>query len=373
MDNKFNILIVGAGLSGIVTAYLLSKKYKENCTIKIIDKRDHIGGNCYTEKLCDINVHKYGAHIFHTNNDKVWKFVNKFSDFNNYINSPIAITEDNEIYNLPFNMNTFSKMFNIRTPLEAQEIINKEITNYKLKNPEINNLEDQAISMVGTTIYNKLIKYYTEKQWNEDCKLLPSTIIKRIPVRLTYNNNYFNDKYQGIPEDGYTKLFENILNKTRQYCNIDLQLNTAYTDTDYAKYDRIYYSGRIDEFFNYKYGKLDFRSLTFKEEYLPNTDNFQGNAVVNYTGYTNRYTRIIEHKHFDVNNKDNIKGTYISYEYPSDNGEPYYPINNERNNILYNKYTEESKLYPSVTFIGRLGKYKYFDMDDAILDCMKTI
>lgn len=359
--NKYDYLIVGAGLAGSTLAYLLNKN---GFKVKVIDKRNHIGGNCYTEKINNIDVHKYGAHIFHTNNKEIWNFINQFDKFNNFINSPLAITEDGELYNLPFNMNTFSKMFNIKTPDEAISIINKEIEDFRKINCNISNLEEQAINMVGTTIYEKLIKYYTEKQWNRPCVLLDSSIIKRLPLRFTYDNNYFNDVYQGIPINGYTEIIKNMLNNIEVKLNIDYIKNKKELNN---QANNIIYTGRIDEYYDYKYGKLDFRSLRFETEII-NIPNYQGNAVINYTGKSIPYTRIIEHKWFNNNTNDT---TIITKEYPEELGDPYYPINNNRNNKLYQKYKSlsESDQDVSVIFAGRLGKYKYFDMDDVINDC----
>lgn len=349
---KYDYIIVGAGLFGSICAYELNKVGKK---ILVIDKRNHIGGNIYTEKIEGINVHKYGAHIFHTSKKEIWDYINQFGEFNNYINSPIAIYKD-EVYNLPFNMNTFSKIWNdVVTPENAKKHIEEE--KYK---GQPKNLEEQAISLVGKTIYKKLVKEYTEKQWGDKCENLPPFIIKRLPVRFTYNNNYFNDIYQGIPKDGYTKLIEKMLN------GIEVRLNTNFLD--YKQYyenmcDKIIYTGTIDEYYNYCYGKLEYRSLDFKEEIL-DTENKQGNAVINWTSHDVPYTRTIEHKHFnnDISNK-----TIITYETPCKNDlEPYYPVNNEKNNKLYEKYEELSKNEKNVIFGGRLGTYRYLDMDKII-------
>lgn len=357
----FDYLIVGAGLYGSVCAYELKKRgYK--CLV--IDKRNHIGGNIYTENIEGINVHRYGAHIFHTSNKRVWDYINSFSEFNNYINSPIAIYKD-ELYNLPFNMNTFSKLFNIKTPSEALAIIEAEKKSLHIDNPK--NLEEQAINLVGRTIYEKLIKGYTAKQWGKDCKDLPSFIIKRLPVRFTYDNNYFNDRYQGIPIGGYT----NIINKMLD--GIEVRLNTDFfenRDEYSAICKNIIYTGAIDEYFNYKFGNLEYRTVEFKTEVL-DCNNYQGNAVVNYTDYDVPYTRIIEHKHFEFDTSS--PKTVISKEYstkwvPGD--EPYYPINDEKNNSLFQKYNEEAKKLSNVYFGGRLGQYKYYDMDKVILEAL---
>lgn len=360
---NYDYLIVGAGLAGSTLAYILDKA---GFKVKVIDKRNHIAGNCYTEVKDGINIHKYGAHIFHTSDKAVWRFITQFGDFNNFINSPIAVTENNEVYNMPFNMNTFSKMFNTRWPHEVSDILQAEVNEYKEEHPTVENLEDQAISLVGITIFNKLIKGYTEKQWNADCKDLDASIIKRLPLRMTYNNNYFNDKYQGIPVNGYTSIIENMLD------GIEVELNSDYFDRkEYYNNSckHIIYTGRIDEFYNFEFGELDYRSLKFVETKL-NTSNYQGNAVVNFTGRTPKHTRVIEHKHF---NNDESDVSWITTEYPSNEGDPYYPINNKRNNDLYNKYKELSEKDTKVIFAGRLGKYKYFDMDDVILDCFDII
>lgn len=353
-------LVVGAGLTGATLARLLSDDGRD---VTIIDKRDKIAGNCRTENRDGIDIHVYGAHIFHTSNENVWRFVNRFADFNRFINSPIAVTKEEEFYNLPFNMNTFSKMFNTRWPSEVEEIIKTEKEEYIKDHPNIENLEDQAINMVGTTIYNKLVKEYTEKQWNKKCSELDPSIIKRLPLRMTYDNNYFNDKYQGIPKEGYTDMIDNMI------YDIPVILETDFNDLKLEferDYDYIIYTGKIDEYFNYSLGKLDYRSLKFITKELPTT-NYQGNAVVNFTGNNVDYTRIIEHRHF--NYTDNNYSTYITYEYPQSEGEPFYPMSDKRNLDLYNKYKKLAETKPNIIFAGRLGKYKYFDMDDVIKDC----
>ena len=352
----YDYLIVGAGLFGSVCAYELNKKgYK----VLVIDKRPHIAGNIYTEKKENINIHKYGAHIFHTSNKEIWEYINQFAEFNNYINSPIA-NYKGEIYNLPFNMNTFSKIWDeVFTPEDALRHIEEE----KFKG-EPTNLEEQAISLVGKTIYEKLVKEYTEKQWGKECKDLPKEIIKRLPVRFTYNNNYFNDIYQGIPKEGYTKLIENMLK------GIEVRLNTPYTKDLDDICEKIIYTGTIDGYFDYKYGKLEYRSLKF-EEIMLDTDNYQGNAVVNWTSNIVPYTRTIEHKHF---NNDASDKTIITYEYPVRNDlEPYYPINNDKNNSLYEKYKNDANGLKNVLFGGRLGLYKYLDMDKTIEEALLLI
>ena len=353
--NMYDYLIVGAGLYGAVFACEAKKRGK---TCLVIEKRDHIGGNIYCEDIEGIHVHKYGAHIFHTSNKETWEYVNQFAEFNNYINTPIARYKD-EIYNMPFNMNTFSKMWNIATPDEAKAEIEKqrqEITG----DPQ--NLEEQAISLVGRDIYEKLVKGYTEKQWGRDCKDLPAFIIKRLPVRFTYNNNYFRDRFQGIPMGGYTAMVEKMLEGIEVRTGVDyLEEKDKWNET--AK--KVIYTGPIDAYFAYQYGPLEYRSVRFETEVL-DMENYQGNAVVNYTEREIPYTRIIEHKHFEFGEQSK---TVISREYPSEwqpGDEPYYPINNEKNNTLYEKYKELSIEQEKVIFGGRLGEYKYYDMDKVI-------
>ena len=364
----YDYLIVGSGLYGSICAYELNKRgYK--CLV--IDKRSHIAGNIYTENIEGINVHKYGAHIFHTSNKEVWDYMNSFTEFNNYINSPVARYK-NELYNLPFNMNTFTKLWlDVYTPEDAIKKIEEEKKNYHIESPK--NLEEQAINLVGKTIYEKLIKGYTAKQWGKKCDELPSFIIKRLPVRFTFDNNYFNDRYQGIPIGGYTKIIEKMLD------GIDIKLNTNFFSNrlefeSIAK--NIIYTGPIDEYFNYKYGPLEYRTVRFETEVLDEV-NHQGNAVVNYTEYEIPYTRIIEHKHFEFDTKS--KKTVISKEYSTTwklGDEPYYPLNNDKNNELYLKYKNEADKLPNVYFGGRLGQYKYYDMDKVVskaLEFLKTI
>ena len=357
---KYDYLIVGAGLFG---ATIAERAKKKGFKVLVIDKRNHIAGNVYTEKIEGINVHKYGAHIFHTDYKDVWEYVNSFVEFNRYTNSPVARIS-NEIYNMPFNMNTFAKIWNdVITPDDALRHINEE--KKEIKN-EPRNLEEQAISLVGRTIYEKLIKGYTEKQWNRDCKDLPAFIIKRLPVRLIYDNNYFNDKYQGIPIGGYTKLVEKMLN------GIEIRLNTDFfsdIDTFKSIANKIVYTGAIDEYFNYKYGKLEYRSLKFDTKII-DCKNFQGNAVVNYTGHEVDYTRVIEHKHFEYSNEPK---TVITYEYPADyeeGMEKYYTINDEQNNKLADMYRNLAAKEENVIFGGRLAEYKYYDMDDVIRNAL---
>lgn len=363
---KYDYLIVGAGLFGAVFAYKM-REFGKTCLV--IDKRDHIAGNIYTESQNGINIHKYGAHIFHTSNKEVWDFVNKFAEFNNFVNSPIAVYKD-ELYNLPFNMNTFSKMWGIHTPEEAEKIINDQKAELGITSPC--NLEEQALSLVGRDVYTKLVKGYTEKQWGRDCKDLPASIIKRLPVRFTYNNNYFNDKYQGIPIGGYTGIAEKLLE------GCDVLLNTSYRRlTDSASLDiswnRVLYTGMIDEYFSFALGHLEYRTLRFETEYLQ-TENYQGVAVVNYTEREIPYTRIIEHKHFEFGAG---QGTYITREYPGEwceGSEPYYPVNNDKNNELFEKYRHLAESESNVIFGGRLGGYKYYDMDkviEAAFECVQ--
>lgn len=352
---KYDYLIVGCGLFGAVFAHEAKKKGK---SVLIVEKRDHIGGNIYCEEQEGILVHKYGAHIFHTSNKAVWDYVNQFVEFNNFVNSPIA-NYKGEIYNMPFNMNTFSKMFGVATPKEAERVIEEQRAEVQ---GEPKNLEEQAISLVGREIYTKLIKGYTEKQWGRDCKDLPAFIIKRLPVRYTYNNNYFNDRYQGIPVEGYTVLIERLIE------GCDVRLNTDFfadREMFLSLADKCLYTGTIDGYFDYIYGKLGYRSLRFENELL-DEPNYQGVAVVNYTEREIPYTRIIEHKHFAFGTQPK---TVITKEYPVDweeGMEPYYPINDEENNALYTRYVERASKEPNVIFGGRLGMYKYYDMDKCI-------
>lgn len=360
---KYDYLIVGSGLFGSVFAYEATKR-GQKCLV--LEKREHIGGNIYTENVAGINVHKYGAHIFHTSNKKIWDYINGFAEFNNFINSPIAVYKG-EVYNLPFNMNTFSKMWGIKTPVEAKKIIESQIAESGITEPK--NLEEQAISLVGRDIYEKLIKGYTEKQWGRDCKELPAFIIKRLPIRFTYDNNYFKDRYQGIPIGGYTQIVKKLLD------GCDVMLNTDYFDfikdnPDTAR--KIVYTGPIDRFYNYCFGELEFRSLKFETEIL-DEENYQGNAVVNYTEREIPYTRIIEHKHFEFGMQ---KATVITKEYPLEwkqGTEPYYPINDERNTNLYLKYRQKADSEQNVIFGGRLGNYQYYDMDKVIESALETV
>ena len=364
---KYDYLIVGSGLFGAVFANEMTKSGKK-CLV--IDKRDHIGGNIYTKEVEGINVHMYGAHIFHTSDKKIWDYVNQFAEFNRYTNSPVARYKD-ELYNMPFNMNTFSKMWGVVTPKEAKEKIEAQIKEANIKEPK--NLEEQALSLVGRDIYEKLVKGYTEKQWGRKANELPSFIIKRLPVRFTYDNNYFNDKYQGIPNGGYTTIIEKMLD------GVDVRLNTDFF-ADRQEFseiaDKILFTGMIDEYFDHCYGYLEYRSLRFETETL-DEENYQGNAVVNYTEYEIPYTRIIEHKHFEFMCQDESKRvpkTVITREDPADwkpGDEPYYPMNDEKNNALYEKYKALAEKESNVIFGGRLGMYKYFDMHNVIAEALR--
>ena len=352
----YDYLIVGAGLTGAVFAREMTD-YGKKCLV--VEKRNHIAGNIYTEKKEGINVHKYGAHIFHTNNDKVWAYVNRFASFNNFINSPIA-NYKGELYNMPFNMNTFHQMWGVTTAEEAKAKIESQIKDLGITEPK--NLEEQALSMVGRDIYEKLVKGYTEKQWGRSCKDLPSFIIKRLPLRFEYDNNYFNAKYQGIPIGGYTAMVEKMLE------GIEVLTETDYFDfiekTEHT-FGKTLYTGKIDELFDYSEGKLEYRTVRLVEKTLDKED-FQGNAVINYTDRETPYTRIIEHKHFEFTKSPK---TVVSYEYPAewtDGAEAYYPINDEKNNALVEKYRQLLSARPDIIAGGRLGEYKYYDMDKVI-------
>jgi UDP-galactopyranose mutase len=360
---KYDYLIVGAGLFGSVFAFEASKRGKK---CMVIDRRNHIAGNTYTKNVDGIKVHHYGAHIFHTKERKIWDYVNQFAEFNNYVNSPVAIYHD-ELYNLPFNMNTFSKMWGIKTPAEAKAKIQEQIVELHITDPK--NLEEQALSLAGRDVYEKLIKGYTEKQWGRDCKELPAFIIKRLPLRFTYDNNYFNDRYQGIPIGGYTPIAEKMLK------NSEVLLNTDYFDfisKNPGIAEKTLFTGMIDEFFGFQLGALQYRTVRFETEDLA-CENYQGNAVVNYTAREVPYTRIIEHKHFEFGTQPH---TVISREYPKEwepGDEPYYPINDNRNNTLFAQYRELADRQQNVILGGRLGNYKYYDMDKVIEAALDTV
>lgn len=365
---KYDYLIVGAGLFGSIFAYEATKAGRK-CLV--IDKREHIGGNVYTEDVEGIAVHKYGAHIFHTSNKEVWDYMNSFAEFNRFTNSPMAIYKD-EMYNLPFNMNTFHSLWGVRTPEEAKAIIEQQKKEAALlEGKEPSNLAEQAISLVGKDIYEKLVKGYTEKQWGKRAEELPAFIIKRLPVRFTFDNNYFNDKYQGIPSGvkGYTGIIEKMLE------GIEVRLGTDFLadrDEYLSLAGKIIYTGMIDEFYDYCYGELEYRSLRFETEILDQS-NFQGNAVNNYTEYEVPYTRIIEHKHFDFGTQEK---TVITREYPATwkkGDEPYYPMNDEKNNALYAKYKAKGDAEGKVIFGGRLGEYRYYDMHQVVARALDIV
>ena len=364
---KYDYLVVGAGLYGATFAHEAKKAGK---SVLVIDKRNHIAGNVYTEEQQKINVHMYGAHIFHTNNAKVWKYLNQFAEFNRFTNSPIA-NYKGEIYSLPFNMYTFNKMWGVKTPAEALEKIEEQKKAAGITEPK--NLEEQAISLVGKDIFEKLVKGYTEKQWGRDCKDLPAFIIKRLPVRLTYDNNYFNALYQGIPIGGYTKMVANMLNSIEVRLGIDYLKSKEEYD---SIADKIIYTGPIDAYFDYSLGTLQYRSVRFENETL-DMPNYQGNAAVNYTDRETPWTRIIEHKWFEFGKDamgNDIPKTVISREYSSEwkpGDEPYYPVNDEANSALYQKYRELAEKEESVHFGGRLGEYKYYDMDAVVAKALE--
>ena len=353
---KYDYLIVGAGLYGAVMAHELHQRGKK-CLV--IDRRDHIAGNIYCEDIEGIHVHKYGAHIFHTSDKKIWDYMNQFAEFNHYINSPVAVYKD-ELYNLPFNMNTFSKMWGIRTPQEVKDMIARQVEEAGITEPK--NLEEQCLSLVGRDVFEKLVKGYTEKQWGRDCKDLPSFIIRRLPVRFTYDNNYFNDRYQGIPIGGYTAIVERMLEGIEVRTNMDFfQFREEHPDIA----EKIIFTGMIDEYFGYQLGALEYRSVRFETEVL-DCENYQGNAVVNYTEKEVPYTRIIEHKHFEFGKQEK---TVISREYSSEwqvGMEPYYPVNDVKNSELYAKYKKLAETEENVIFGGRLGSYQYYDMDKVV-------
>lgn len=364
MAKKYDYLIVGTGLFGAVCADLLKAK---GDTILMIDKRDHIGGNVYTESVKGINVHKYGAHIFHTNNKRVWDYVNSFVEFNRYTNSPVA-NYKGRLFNLPFNMNTFYQMWGVKTPAEAQAKIEEQKAQYHIDEPR--NLEEQAISLIGKDIYEALIKGYTQKQWGRACTDLPAFIIKRLPVRFTFDNNYFNDRYQGIPEGGYTALIEKMI----EGCDVRLGVDYLSDREAYdAMADKVIYTGEIDRFFGYQYGHLQYRTVSFETELLEGVANYQGNAVVNYTEAEVPYTRIIEHKHFEFGTQPD---TVISREYSKEwqpGDEPYYPVNDDKNSALYAQYKQLADQQTKVIFGGRLAEYKYYDMDKVIMSAIEMV
>jgi UDP-galactopyranose mutase len=360
---SYNYLVVGSGLFGAVFVHEATKRGKR-CLV--LERRNHVGGNIYTENINGINVHKYGAHIFHTSNREVWEYINQFAEFNNYINSPIAIYGD-EVYNLPFNMNTFSRMWGIKTPAEAKAKIAQQVAEAGIKEPK--NLEEQAISLVGYDIYEKLVKGYTEKQWGRSCRDLPAFIIKRLPLRFTYDNNYFNDRWQGIPIGGYTPIIEKLLEGSEVMLNTDY---FTFIKENPGIAEKTVFTGMLDEFFGYSLGHLEWRSLRFETEKL-DIDNYQGNAVVNYTSRDIPWTRIIEHKHFEFGSQPT---TVITREYPMEwepGVEPYYPINDEKNEILASKYRELAGNCNNIIFGGRLGEYRYYDMDKAIAAALDLV
>lgn len=371
---KYDYLIVGAGLFGAIFAYEAKKAGKQ---VLVIDRREHVGGNIYTKEVEGIQVHEYGAHIFHTSDREVWEYIQQFAEFNRYTNSPVARYKD-ELYNLPFNMNTFSKMWGVRTPEEAKAMIEKQKQEAGVGEPK--NLEEQALSLVGRDIYEKLVKGYTEKQWGRRATELPSFIIRRLPVRFVYDNNYFNDKYQGIPIGGYTQIIEKMLDGIEVRLGVDFLKNK---EALAAEAENIVFTGMIDAYYDYCYGELEYRSLRFETEIL-DLENYQGNAVVNYTEYEIPYTRIIEHKHFEYGCQGGYGGsgsgvsekTVITREYPaswSRGDEPYYPMNDEKNNALYERYRELADKEEHVIFGGRLGMYRYYDMHQVVAEALKCV
>lgn len=366
MNRHYDYLVVGAGLFGSVFSREMNK-HGRRCLV--IDRRGQIAGNIYTSETRGIHVHEYGAHIFHTSNREIWEYMNQFAEFNHFVNSPMAVYKD-EIYNLPFNMNTFSRLWGIKTPDEARERIKEQIDALSIEEPK--NLEEQALSLAGRDVYEKLIKGYTEKQWGRSCQELPAFIIKRVPLRFTYDNNYFTDIYQGIPIGGYTALVQKMLEGTEIRLNTGFkefdrsQKEAARNGDDFISYDKVVYTGMIDEYFDYCLGNLEYRSLKFEKEDMPGCDNYQGNAVINYTEREVPYTRIIEHKHFEFGKGE---GTIITREYPAAwkiGDEPYYPVNDERNNKLFAGYQELAEREENVLFGGRLGQYRYYDMDKVV-------
>ena len=372
---NYDYLIVGAGLYGSVFAHEMNKKHRR---VRLIDRRQHIAGNIYTEEVEGIQVHRYGAHIFHTSDRQIWDYVNRFAEFNHYINSPVARYQG-ELYNLPFNMNTFNRMWGVVTPAQAKAKIAEQIANLGITEPK--NLEEQALSLVGADVYEKLVRGYTEKQWGRNCKELPAFIIKRLPLRFTYDNNYFNDRYQGIPVGGYTIMVEKMLQgiyvltgvSYRDFVIGQEENGGRVTDREGNIYEKVVYTGMIDEYFDFSLGHLEYRSLRFETESLADCDNFQGNAVVNYTEREIPYTRVIEHKHFEFGTQP---GTVITREYPAlwqEGEEPYYPINDEKNDALFKQYLELAKNRPNVIFGGRLGQYRYYDMDKVIAQALEAV
>lgn len=372
----YDYLVVGAGLYGSVFAHEMKKKGRR---VLLIEKRKHIAGNIFTEDVAGIQVHRYGAHIFHTSDRKAWDYVNQFAEFNHYINSPVA-NYKGEIYNLPFNMNTFNKMWGVVTPEQAKEKIAEQIADLSFTDPS--NLEEQALSLVGRDVYEKLVKGYTEKQWGRDCKELPAFIIKRLPLRFTYDNNYFNDRYQGIPIGGYTAMIERMLEGIEVKTGVSYQEfateqeqdgGMCAVDREGNSYKKIVYTGMLDEYFDYALGHLEYRSLRFETETLAGCENYQGNAVVNYTEREIPYTRVIEHKHFEFGTQ---KDTVVTREYPAvwkEGEEPYYPINDEKNNSLFQRYQEMAGAKPHIIFGGRLGQYQYYDMDKVIAQALQAV
>ncbi len=373
---RYHFLIVGAGLYGSVFAH---EMHRQGRRVLLIDRRKHIAGNIYTEDVEGIQVHRYGAHIFHTSDKKIWDYVNKFAEFNQYINAPVARYRE-ELYNLPFNMNTFNKMWGVVTPDEAKAKIAEQIADLHITEPR--NLEEQALSLVGRDVYEKLVKGYTEKQWGRACSELPAFIIKRLPLRFTYDNNYFNDRYQGIPIGGYTAMVERMLQ------DIEVRTGVSYrefaveqerdgrvtvTDHEGNSYEKVVYTGMLDEYFDFALGHLEYRSLRFETETLAGCDNYQGNAVVNYTEREIPYTRVIEHKHFEFGTQSS---TVITREYPAvwkEGEEPYYPINDEKNDALFQAYQKLAEEKPYVIFGGRLGQYKYYDMDKVVARALEAV
>ena len=372
---NYDYLIVGAGLYGSVFAHEMHERGRR---VLLIDRREHVAGNIYTEDVEGIQVHRYGAHIFHTSDKKIWDYVNQFARFNHYINSPVARYRE-ELYNLPFNMNTFNKMWGVVTPAEAKEKIAEQIGQLHIAEPK--NLEEQALSLVGPDVYEKLVKGYTEKQWGRACSELPAFIIRRLPLRFTYDNNYFNDPYQGIPIGGYTAMVEKMLLgievKTcvsyREFAREEQDGRVFVTDREGNTYEKVVYTGMLDEYFDFSLGHLEYRSLRFETETLPDCDNYQGNAVVNYTEREIPYTRVIEHKHFEFGTQP---ATVITREYPAvwkEGEEPYYPVNDEKNDALLRRYLKLAGEKSRVIFGGRLGQYKYYDMDKVVAQALEAV